>query len=302
MLRYYLYFNSLTYFNIKIYNDYNIKQMASQVFPYEYFIERSINLDRNNFVLPEYSQQQFNQIKRKLNIRKDLIKEPCIKATVLAKQEEIISTLFKYFNKITDKTYDKLSIEIFNLIGQNISNKEKVCNIFFQVVLNNSFFCHLYAKLYKKFIEIDENFENVLKEYISNYIINIDKIEYISPNKDYDKYCEYVKKADGVKNFTNYLVQCLINEIIDEDLLINIAIIFQENCLKNINEEEKLFLNEIYISNIFIIVKDAYTLLQNNSNWDIFLEKHGTLMETDGAGKNKKICFKLLDISEINNQ
>jgi len=276
--------------------------MASQVFPYEYFIERSINLDRNNFVLPEYSQQQFNRIKRKLNIRKDLIKEPYIKATVLAKQEEIISTLFKYFNKITDKTYDKLSIEIFNLIGQNISNKEKVCNIFFQVVLNNSFFCHLYAKLYKKFIEIDENFEIVLKEYISNYIIDIDNIEYVSPNKDYDKYCEYVKKADGVKNFTNYLVQCLINEIIDEDLLINIAIIFQENCLKNINEEEKLFLNEIYISNIFIIVKDAYTLLQNNNNWNIFLEKHGAIMETDGPGKNKKMYFKLLDISEINNQ
>ncbi len=302
MLHYYLYFNSLTYFNIKIYNDYNIKQMASHVFSYEYFIECSINLDRNNFILPEYSQQKFNQIKRKLNIRKDLIKEPAIKTTVLAKQEEIISTLFKYFNKITDKTYDKISIEIFDLIGQNISNKEKVCNIFFQVILNNSFFCHLYAKLYKTFIEIHEDFGKVLKEYISNYIICIDKIEYISPNKDYDKYCEYVKKSDGVKNFTNYLVQCLINEIIDEDLLINIAIIFQENCLKNTNEEEKLFLNEIYISNIFIIVKDAYTLLQNNSNWAILLEKHKTIIENNSPGKNKKIYFKILDISEIINQ
>ena len=300
MLRYYYFFNSLTYFNIKIYNYYNIKLMNSPVFSYEYFIERSINLDKNNYVLPEYSQQQFNQIKKRLNVRKDVTKEPVIKVTVITKQDEIISTLYKFFNKITDKTYDKLSVEIFQLIGKNISNKEKVCNIFFQVILNNSFFCHLYAKLYKKFIEIDYEFDIVLKTYIDEYIINIENIEYISPNENYDKYCDYVKKSESVKNFTSYMVQCLINEIINEELLITTALRFQESFLKNIDDEEKIFLNEIYVSNIFIIVKEARNLLKNNREWSIFLENHEKIIELNRGGKNKKIYFKLLDISEIN--
>lgn len=274
--------------------------MNSPVFSYEYFIERSINLDKNHYVLPEYSQQQFNQIKKRLNVRKDVTKEPVIKVTVITKQDEIISTLYKFFNKITDKTYDKLSVEIFKLIDKNISNKEKVCNIFFQVILNNSFFCHLYAKLYKKFIEIEHEFDIVLKTYIGEYIINIENIEYISPNENYDKYCDYVKKSESVKNFTSYMVQCLINEIINEELLITTALRFQENFLKNIHDEEKIFLNEIYVSNIFIIVKEARNLLKNNSDWSIFLENHEKIIELNRGCNNKKIYFKLLDISEIN--
>lgn len=272
--------------------------MTLQIFPYEYFIKKSIELDRKEWKLPDYSQKQFNDVKRKLNIKKEISKENLIKPTVLGKQEDVIATLFKIINKITERTYDKLSVEIFAIISQNMSDKEKVCNAFFRTILNNAFFCHLYAKLYKGFIEIADEFAEVLETQLSTYVDDIVNIEYMSPNENYDKYCDYVKEVDGVKNFTSFLIQCLNQNILEVRILLELAVTFQTCCLKNINSDDKIQLNEIYVSNIGIIIKDTHKQICKNEEWSTFLMNHKILMESQGGGKNKKIHFKLLDISE----
>ena len=272
--------------------------MTLQIFPYEYFVQKSMELNRKIYKLPEYSQKQFHDVKRKLNIRKEIVKETLIRPTTLGKQEEVVATLFKVFNKITEKTYDKLSVEAFSLISQNISEKEKICSAFFQVILNNSFFCHLYAKLYKGFIEINDDFSNILEKQTANYVRQIESVVYISPSENYDQYCDYVKEVEGVKNFTNFLIQCLNENILENRILLELAITFQSCCLSNIDDEEKLLLNEIYVSNIAIIVKDSYDKICESETWSTFVANHETLMKSQGCGKNKKMHFKLLDVSE----
>lgn len=272
--------------------------MTLQILQYEFFVQKSMEMNRNEYKLPEYSQKQFEQVKKKLNIRKEIVKEPIMKPTTLGKQEEIIATLFKLFNKITEKTYDKLSHEIFSLVSQNISNEEKVCATFFRVILNNSFFCHLYAKLFKRFIEITDKFITVFENQISTHVEEIKYIIYVSPNEDYDKYCDYVKKVDSVKNFTNFLIQCLKEKILKSDDIIDLAITFQNYCLNGIDNDDNILVNEIYVANIALIVKDTYKLVCENEKWEQFVDNHKVLMETQGCGKNKKMHFKLLDISE----
>lgn len=272
--------------------------MTLQILRYEFFVQKSMEMNRNEYKLPEYSQKQFKHVKKKLNIRKEIVKEPIIKPTTLCKQEETIATLFKLFNKITDKTYDKLSDEIFSLISQNISDKEKVCATFFRVILNNSFFCHLYAKLFKRFSEITDEFVNALENQISSYVEEIKNIVYVSPNEDYDKYCDYVKKVETVKNFTSFLIQCLKEGVLKSDDIIDLTIIFQNRFLNEIDNGENLLLNEIYVANIALIVKCTHKLLCKDEKWDQFVDNHKVLMETRGCGKNKKMYFNLLDISE----
>lgn len=272
--------------------------MTLQILQYEFFVQKSMEMRREEYKLPEYSQKLFEQVKKKLNIRKEIVKETLIKPTTLGKQEEIIATLFKHFNKITEKTYDKMSNEIFSLISQHISDKEKVCATFFRVILNNSFFCHLYAKLFKRFIEITDEFQNVLEEQISNYVNDIKNIIYVSPNEDYDNYCDYVKKVETVKNFTNFLIQCLKQDILDCDVIIELAITFQNRCLDDINNDNNLLLNEIYLENTALIIKNAQNIIVTNEKWHIFTSNHKKLVESQGCGKNKKMHFKLLDISE----
>ena len=272
--------------------------MGSNVFAYEYFIERSVKLNRYEYKLSEYSQSQFLNIKKKFNIRNELDRVSILKPTAFVKQEEIIGNLFKQFNKITEKTYEKLSTEIFSIVSENVLDANKICDTFFRVILNNSFFCHLYAKLYKGFISITNEFDTVLQNQISKYVENITNITYVSANEDYDKYCDYVKKTENTKNFTNFLIQCLSQEIIHSDILLDLALLFQEHSLDNIDDEEKLTLNDIYISNIAIIIKGTYKDISTKEKWTLFTYKFKLLMESDGSGKNKKMHFKLLDISE----
>lgn len=272
--------------------------MTLQILQYEFFVQKSMEMNRNEYKLPEYSQKQFAQVKKKLNIRNEIAKEPLIKPTTLGKKEETIANLFKLLNKITEKTYDKLSDEIFSLISQNISDKEKVCATFFCVILNNSFFCHLYAKLFKRFIEITDEFANVLANQITSYVKEIKNIVYVSPNEDYDKYCDYVKKVETVKNFTSFLIQSLKAGVLKSDDIIDLAIIFQNYCLNGIDNDDNLLLNEIYVANIALIVKDAHKLLCKDKKWEQIVDNHKLLMETQGCGKSKKMHFKLLDVSE----
>lgn len=272
--------------------------MTTVIFSYEYFVENSRNLDRNQYKLPEYSKKHFQSLKKKLNIRNDISNENTIKPTAIKKKEEVIATLFKNFNKITDNTYDKLSKEIISLITVNITEAEKICSTFFQVVLNNSFFSHLYAKLYKEFILVNNIFTSILEKQISEYVKSIPLILYVSPNEDYDKYCEYVKKVDSIKNFTTFLIHSLKKEIVQELLLLELACTFQNYCTENIDNEDKLIINDIYISNIDIIVENISHIICKNEEWNTFIDNINNLKETQGCGKNKKMHFKLLDITD----
>ena len=272
--------------------------MVSVVFSYEYFIERSAKLNRSEYKLPTHSYERFLNIKKKLNVHDEHDRIPILKPTTFVKQDEIIGNLFKQFNKITEKTYEKLSSDIFSIISQNSLEAEKICDTFFKVILNNSFFCHLYAKLYKGFISITTDYYSVLEIQISKYVENITNIIYVSANEDYDKYCDYVKQTENIKNFTNFLIQCMKQQIIQSDILLDLALSFQNHSLNNIDDEEKLVLNDIYISNIAIIVRDTYKELYIKDKWKIFMTNFELLMKSDGCGKNKKMHFKLLDISD----
>ena len=46
--------------------------MASQILQYEFFIQKSMEMDKTKCKLPEYSQKHFEQVKKKLNIRKEI--------------------------------------------------------------------------------------------------------------------------------------------------------------------------------------------------------------------------------------
>ena len=87
------------------------------VFPYDHFIQKSLELNRNEYKLPETSKNHFLSIKKKLNIRNEVSNENIIKPTTIGKKEEVIATLFKNFNKITENTYDKISKDIFSLVS-----------------------------------------------------------------------------------------------------------------------------------------------------------------------------------------
>ena len=86
--------------------------------------------------------------------------------------------------------------------------------------------------------------------------------------------------------------------VLNSEIILELAITMQNCCLDDIDNDENLLLNEIYIANIALIIKDTYIMICKNENWNHFMSNHKHLMESQGCGKNKKMHFKLLDISE----
>lgn len=239
------------------------------------------------------------EIKEKIdNIKKKLGIENQLKKTIIQKQDDYYGTICKLLNKLTDKNYEKLKIEIFDLV-LNIKKEEDIVNIttkIFNIASSNMFYSNLFSKLYKELIDKNNNFYYVFQDNFILYTKTLRDIEYINSNVDYDKYCEYIKKITELKAgllfFTNLMkfnicsienIITLCNELID---------IYKSEILKN-NEEYK---TEI-LESIFIIIKETYDYLIFNHSWeDIY---NNILYIKDNERTTKKIRFKCLDMIDF---
>lgn len=239
------------------------------------------------------------EIKEKIdNIKKKLGIENQLKKTVIQKQEDYYGTICKLLNKLTDKNYDKLKIEIFDVV-LNIKKESDIVNIttkIFNIASSNMFYSNLFSKLYKELIDKNNNFYYVFQDNFILYTKTLRDIEYINSNIDYDKYCEYIKKITELKAgllfFTNLMKFniCSIENIIT--LCNELINIYKCEISKN-NEEYK---TEI-LDSIFIIIKETYDYLIFNHSWeDIY---NNILYIKDNEHTTKKIRFKCLDIIDF---
>lgn len=240
-----------------------------------------------------------NEIKEKIdNIKKLLNIENKLKKTIIQKQQDYYGSICKLLNKLTDKNYDKLKIEIFDIV-LNVKTTSDIDNItikIFNIASSNMFYSNLFSKLYKELIEKNSNFYYVFQDNFILYTKTLRTIEYVSSNTDYDKYCDYIKKITELKAgllfFTNLMKYniCSIENIIT--LCKELITIYKVEILKN-NEEYK---TEI-LESIFIIIKETYDYLIFNHAWEDIYKN--IIYIKDNEKTSKKIKFKCLDIIDF---
>lgn len=274
---------------------------------YSYFINYSLKLDKNIYKLPEINKKIILDIKKKLNISNIQLKQLDFneKPSIKKNEDDVINELYKLLNKISEKKYEKLSSSIINIIidEENINKniKKKICTKFFDIITNNKVFSHLYAKLYNEIVIKKIEFKEIFKEELFKYLDSFNDIKYISPNIDYDKYCLYIQQIDKISNFTSFLVTCFPYNICSIDEIVIIIINFQDKIKDFFNNEEKIYENDSYVSNIYILLKstDIQEFIIFHEDWTKIKSNHKYLHEFKGSGKNNKIKFKLMDINDI---
>ena len=47
----------------------------------------------------------------------------------------------------------------------------------------------------------------LFRVHLNMYLDNFKEIKFVSPNQDYDAYCDYVKENDKMNNFTLFLIE-----------------------------------------------------------------------------------------------
>ncbi len=263
------------------------------------------SLDRKNHKLPEETIKILYSIKKKLNIKElnnakqyEYFEKPKIKS-----EDDILNNIYKCLNKITEKTYDKISNDILKIMDdlalEDETKNKAICNKFFEIVSNNSICGDVYAKLYHDISNKHEVFIPIFKRQIQIYIDQFKTLMYVSPNENYDAYCDYVKQLDKMKNFTLFLTKSLQYLICSLDDIVDILLYFQTRCITTIEDVVFIIENEQVADSMYLIIRDVIDSLIFHDSWEFIKKNIIYLHEYKGPGKSNKMKFKIMDIQDI---
>ena len=274
-----------------------------QVYTYDFFQIQSTKTSRLKNKLPNDTLKMMGMIKDKLNIKdKALFLRPTyMDKTIIAKKEKELGELYKLLNKISDKSYDKLIVQVLDTLKSidEVNYFEMITSKIFDIISSNNFYGELFARLYK---DISAHHEIFLSLFVDKYAVHINQfenIEYVSPNVNYDEYCNYVKKLDTIRSMTNFVLCCHTHGVCGLNEVIDLLICLQKKIINNLEMEEKISENESCINNIFIIYHNKLNHMIKSEQWDEICMNHQILKDSSGKGKNNKIRFKLMDIDDL---
>ena len=273
------------------------------IYDYEYFTNMSMSLNRLKHKLPNESLKKFHKIKQTLHIKESSnFKRPfVVEKTKLVKQKDEVAKVIILLNKISNKTYEKLSKELFECVKSisDVNYQREICDKIFTIISSNDFYSEIYAKLYMEMIQIHHTFKNVFDEFIDSYIQQFIELKHVSNSDDYDEYCKYNKELNKIKSFTTFLNHCLNYNLCTSCTLIDMIICFQNKIISQIDETDKLSENEVLLNNIFILFKENIDVFSFHENWEKLMSNHKVMSEIKGPGKNNMMRFKLMDMDDL---
>ena len=222
--------------------------------------------------------------------------------------DKVIGDLKVNLNKITEKTYCKIYDKI-KLIINNYNSSDffkQVVSIIFNIITKNRLNSVIFAKLYKDLNDEDSYFGEILLNELKIFHLSFENIKYVSPNEDYDKFCDYIKENENKVNLSLFFLECYKNNLI---LLNNIEKIIKlciNLFLDNISYSNNYNICEELINNIHILLKGLVDDYKNNKNMkqiqniinDILFDINLDLLKNKKSFNNK-IKFKVMDIQDF---
>ena len=260
------------------------------IYTYEKIIDISIKLDRTTNKLNDDTTSIINNLKKQLNIPVIEI----LKKTTINKKDDI-SQIFKILNKLSDKNYDKLKPELFEII-KNINGLEeitKITELIFKIASSNIFYSGLFSKLYFELIQIKREFITIFQDRFETHTQGIYNLNYVDPNQNYDDYCLYIKRVEYLKSSLTFFINLMKHNICPLDNIVDLCIKLQEELILNNSTVEQ---NEEYINNICIIIKECIEYLIFHNKMET-MYKNITIIKSMNI--SKKISFKCMDILDI---
>jgi len=239
-------------------------------------------------------------------------------ATIIAKKQGIeasIDQIRKHLNKMTSKTYDTLKEQIIKEIksitaDNNVDSPElieelnKIGDSLFTIASGNSFYSKLYAALYKDLmIVFDTNGHNfmevIFKNNFQKFRSLFDKIDYCSPDKDYDAFCNNTKTNEKRRALSLFYVNLMKLGALEEEQIIVIIKDLQKYMMDTIKKADSKDVVDELVEVIFILITNGNSTLCKNEEWENIMDlvKHVSVMKnTDHPSITNKTIFKHMDI------
>lgn len=222
--------------------------------------------------------------------------------------DESISSIRSLMNKLSTNNFDTTCNKIMDILEyykENGDNSDKILTILFTISGNNQFFSEIYSKLHKFLvtnISNKEEYFHKVKQYIDDYIENTETIQYVEPEKDYDKFCEYNKKNDIRKSNALFLMNLVKQDVISETKYIEIIYTLTSIVKKKYDISSLVNQVDEITENIFLLLNKEYIeCLKMNEHYMKVIEDIKTIGEyklKEKAGLSTRAIFKYRTMCE----
>ena len=282
------------------------------------FINNLISTDNLNYTLPKTIITSLNKLEKELNNsfnakntnyvnnknnnewkRREKMKITKIyKPDEDDKNEKLLYDFKGILNKLTNKNYTILSLEISDLL-KDYEITDEIINIIFNIVSLNSFHSETYAKLCYNNKKIYVKMQELIKNNVDLYIESYNNIINVTPEENYDEYCKNKLNNSFRLAQTLFYYNLFRTNVIDSYLIVHIFNSLTNTMLSQTKIKEKLNANIEIIENIFIFITKCKSILDNNNITELL-----TICDMNPkiyTGINNKLLFKLMDINDIIN-
>ena len=222
-----------------------------------------------------------------------------------------IDLLRFWLNKMTDKTFAESCDNILEILNQLIQEETasidmmRVGNAIFEIASNNRLFSKLYAELYCNLINNFEVMKDVFNENLATFMGLFNNIEYVDPEKDYDKFCKVNIDNERRKALSLFFVNLTTNKIISESTLQSMTCSLLSMLMTFIKEDNKK--NEVdeiaeNISILFSYNRQLFETCEELFDGDKFvatIEKLANCKAKTHPSLSSKAIFKFMDLIEM---
>lgn len=224
-----------------------------------------------------------------------------------------INIIRTYLNKLTDKNYEDCKNKVLEVIerltGSNTSLEEmsKVSYSLFDIASTNRFYSTIYANLYTDIIHTYEVMREPFEKCLNEFSELFERIEYIDPAVDYDKFCKVNKDNEKRKAISAFFINLMNNNVISRDTIIQITRKLVYTIYTYISLEDKKNEVDEMSENIAILYKkelyepdedQRYELIDNLTITQV-VEKIATSNVKEYPSITKKTIFKFMDLIDM---
>jgi hypothetical protein len=218
-----------------------------------------------------------------------------------------------YLNKISEKTFlqmrENILAELMVIYENELSDEDnnKVCNTLYDFSSSNKFYSTIFVDLYSELITIyrliRSHFE--MKISIENMIQIYDDIKYFDPNENYDLYCDNTKANEKRRSVTQFYVNLSKNGLVSKEKIAKVLSELLKKVLQKIEEPNNKNEVDELIENIAILYnrdilddinEDDDELMIEDENITDIIEKLANSKTKDYKSLTSKSIFKLMDL------
>jgi len=119
-----------------------------------------------------------------------------------------------FINKMTDKNYSDMRNKIVEIIEKivsenNDSDLSSIGSNIFEIASSNRYYSKIYADLYADLCSRFEFIKSKYEENLEKFTELFEKIDYVDPNENYDKFCEINKINEKRKSLATFYINLM---------------------------------------------------------------------------------------------